>query len=101
MLSEAHGLIQLTLIAELGHISKNCKEEREERTVRPEVKCMNCQELGHRARDCKQERFDPFACKNCKKHGHTSRDCPEPRSAEGVECRRCHESKFKWQPFST
>ncbi|OJD34609.1 zinc knuckle transcription factor [Diplodia corticola] len=76
---------------ELGHIRKNCDQEREEPAGRPEVKCMVCQELGHRARDCKQERPDPYACRNCKQHGHTSRDCPEPRSAEGVECRKCHE----------
>lgn len=53
---------------------------------------MVCSEVGHRARDCKQERVDQYACRNCKKHGHSSRDCPEPRSAENVECRKCHES---------
>lgn len=25
--------------------------------------------------------------------GHRSSDCTEPRSAEGVECKKCHEGK--------
>jgi hypothetical protein len=26
--------------------------------------------------------------------GHSSKECPEPRSAEGVECKKCGESMF-------
>jgi hypothetical protein len=81
----------LTRFLELGHIAKSCKMEPEERE-RVEVKCCICNENGHRARDCKQERVDRFACRNCKKPGHQSNECPEPRSAEGVECKRCNES---------
>ncbi len=28
-----------------------------------------------------------------RKSGHQSNECPEPRSAEGVECKRCSEGK--------
>lgn len=37
----------------LGHISKNCDEEKMEPTERAVVKCYNCDEEGHRVRDCK------------------------------------------------
>ena len=77
-----------------------------------QVKCVNCEEIGHRARDCPIERKDKFACRNCKyvfpsdnivggcyltirrQSGHNAAECTEPRSAEGVECRKCNESKF-------
>ena len=49
----------------LGHISKHCTEEREERE-QVQIKCIICEEIGHRARDCKQPRVDPNACRNCK-----------------------------------
>lgn len=38
-------------------------------------------------------RQDKFACRNCHQSGHTAKECPEPRSAEGVECKKCGESK--------
>lgn len=90
----------------LGHIQRSCPEERQERTDKAEVKCYNCDEVGHRVRDCKSfetflypenklihypgptERPDKFACRNCGNSGHGSKECPEPRSAEGVECKR-------------
>jgi predicted SprT family Zn-dependent metalloprotease len=37
-------------------------------------------------------RPDKFACRNCKQSGHSSKECTEPRSAEGVECKKCNES---------
>jgi hypothetical protein len=37
-------------------------------------------------------RQDKFACRNCHQPGHTAKECPEPRSAEGVECKKCGES---------
>jgi hypothetical protein len=58
----------------------------------PAVQCVYCSEEGHRARDCPKERVNPHACKNCKQEGHTAKECPEPRSAEGVECRKCNET---------
>lgn len=57
----------------------------------PAVQCVYCSEEGHRARDCPKERVNPHACKNCKQEGHNAKECPEPRSAEGVECRKCNE----------
>ncbi|KAL8833138.1 MAG: hypothetical protein Q9170_004470 [Blastenia crenularia] len=50
---------------EMGHTSKDCKEEpvaREESVL----KCFNCDEEGHRTRECKKARVDRFACRNCK-----------------------------------
>lgn len=96
---------------EMGHIMKSCKEELSV-VERVEVKCVNCKQPGHRARDCKEARVDRFACRNCgyvafalrptllphiiansrdRKGGHRSNECTEPRSAEGVECKRCNE----------
>lgn len=78
---------------ELGHIKKHCKQEiMEHEKVAPVITCVYCKEEGHRARDCPNERVNPYACKNCKKEGHKAADCPEPRSAEGVECRKCNET---------
>lgn len=77
---------------ELGHVKKHCKQEVAEReNLAPTITCVYCQEQGHRARDCPKERVNPFACKNCKQEGHKAADCTEPRSAEGVECRKCNE----------
>jgi hypothetical protein len=77
----------------LGHIRKHCKEEQvEHEATGPEIACVYCQEKGHRARDCPKERVNPHACKNCKQEGHNAKECPEPRSAEGVECRKCNET---------
>ncbi|KAH0563372.1 hypothetical protein GP486_002062 [Trichoglossum hirsutum] len=52
---------------ELGHISRNCPEERRA-PVQPEIKCVNCDEVGHRARDCPHERKREVNnnCRNCK-----------------------------------
>ena len=101
---------------ELGHTSRFCPEERIESSDRPTVACNNCGGEGHRQRDCKAPRVDKFACRNCNQSGHNSRDCEyipflivpipvsvpvpaanmsgtEPRSAEGVDCRNCGQSK--------
>ncbi|KAL8926999.1 MAG: hypothetical protein Q9208_002544 [Pyrenodesmia sp. 3 TL-2023] len=75
---------------EMGHTSKDCKEERQEFGAAA-TKCFNCDEEGHRARDCKAVRVDRFACRNCHQSGHTQAECTEPRSAEGVECKKCSE----------
>ncbi|KAL8960468.1 MAG: hypothetical protein Q9193_002837, partial [Seirophora villosa] len=75
---------------EMGHTSKDCKQERQE-FGEIAIKCFNCDEEGHRTRDCKAARVDRFACRNCKQSGHNAAECPEPRSAEGVECKRCAE----------
>jgi hypothetical protein len=86
----------ILMSVETGHPAKYCKQERMEMDAppdRPVVKCLICSEEGHRARDCTQERVDPNACRNCKKPGHRAADCPEPRSAEGVQCKRCNESE--------
>lgn len=105
----------LTRFAELGHVARACPEEASEVTDRVQVKCVNCDEIGHRVRDCPTPRVDKFACRNCKlvayssyiqgwnftanplitfrQSGHQAAECTEPRSAEGVECRKCNESK--------
>jgi hypothetical protein len=36
---------------EMGHISKNCPQEKQEKTITT-VKCYNCDGEGHRVRDC-------------------------------------------------
>lgn len=51
-------------MAELGHTSAHCKEEKTERE-KVEIKCANCGEIGHRVRDCKQKRVNKFGCRNC------------------------------------
>ena len=93
--------------AEMGHTARGCKEERVVHE-RVEVKCVNCSAVGHRARDCTEPRRDRFACRNCgyslslfkcmimlltvcRSSEHKASDCPNPRSAEGVECKRCNE----------
>lgn len=91
----------------MGHTARGCKEERAVHE-RVEVKCVNCNAVGHRARDCTEARHDRFACRNCgyaltslecmtvpltfkRASDHKASDCPNPRSAEGVECKRCNE----------
>jgi hypothetical protein len=87
---------------ELGHVRKHCKQEQAEReNTAPEIQCVYCQEVGHRARDCPKERVNPYACKNCKQEGHNAKECPEPRSAEGVECRKCNETGHFSKDVST
>lgn len=80
--------------AELGHISKNCPNERQERD-KVQISCNNCKEIGHRMRDCPEPRIEQSArtCRNCNQPGHKASDCTEPRSAENVECRSCGESE--------
>lgn len=86
------GLPLCSNCGELGHIKKHCNQEVVEREkTDPVITCVYCQEEGHRARDCPKERINPFACKNCKQTGHKAADCTEPRSAEGVECRKCNQ----------
>lgn len=48
----------------IGHISKNCDEERMEPAERAMVKCYNCDQEGHRVRDCKLQYPNPlrFSC---------------------------------------
>lgn len=53
------------VILEVGHIRKNCKEERNENVERVEIKCSNCDEVGHRVRDCKVKRKYKRGCRNC------------------------------------
>lgn len=97
----------------MGHTAKFCKEERVV-VDRVEVKCVNCKQPGHRARDCTEKRVDRFACRNCgyashsrpfreagaltgflsRSPDHRATDCPEPRSAEGVECKKCNEGSL-------
>ncbi|KAE8161535.1 hypothetical protein BDV40DRAFT_267776 [Aspergillus tamarii] len=92
---------------EMGHTARGCKEEHVVHE-RVEVKCVNCSAVGHRARDCTEPRHDRFACRNCgyglslfecmivlltvcRSSEHKAAECPNPRSAEGVECKRCNE----------
>ncbi|OAA33813.1 Zinc finger, CCHC retroviral-type [Moelleriella libera RCEF 2490] len=75
---------------ELGHVMKNCPEERREHKL-PTITCSNCSQDGHRLRDCPEPRVDKFACRNCGKSGHRANDCPEPPNLDNMECRRCGE----------
>ncbi|KAI9932844.1 hypothetical protein MW887_009096 [Aspergillus wentii] len=47
-------------------------------------------EMGHTARGCKEDRA-PIERVEVKYSDHKAADCPNPRSAEGVECKRCNE----------
>lgn len=47
------GLPKCSNCSEIGHISKNCPQEKQERSDRATVKCYNCDQEGHRVRDCK------------------------------------------------
>jgi hypothetical protein len=60
-----NGMSLCTNCREVGHISKNCPQEKEERTDKPVIQCFNCSEVGHRFRDCKADRKDKYGCKNC------------------------------------
>ncbi|KAI0100171.1 hypothetical protein GGR51DRAFT_373706 [Nemania sp. FL0031] len=45
------GLSKCSNCSELGHISKNCPQEKMEKE-RVVITCVNCQQPGHRMRDC-------------------------------------------------
>ncbi|KAI1199634.1 hypothetical protein F5X97DRAFT_113798 [Nemania serpens] len=47
----SRGLTKCTNCSELGHIAKNCPQEKVERE-RVVIMCFNCNEPGHRVRDC-------------------------------------------------
>jgi hypothetical protein len=59
------GLPKCNNCNELGHISKQCTEEKRETNTVTVIKCYNCDGEGHRVRDCPTPRVDKFACKNC------------------------------------
>ncbi|KAJ5532710.1 hypothetical protein N7494_009262 [Penicillium frequentans] len=65
---------------EIGHIAKNCKQERTE-AERTEIKCSNCEAVGHRVRDCPEPRRSKHGCRNCGSDEHQAKECPEPRVA--------------------
>jgi hypothetical protein len=46
------GIPKCSNCEELGHVARNCSQERMENTDRAEIKCVNCDEVGHRMRDC-------------------------------------------------
>ena len=85
------GIPRCSNCEQMGHIAKNCPEERVERTDRVSVKCVNCDEEGHRARDCGKPRKDRFACRNCGGSDHKATECTEPRNMDNVECKNCGE----------
>lgn len=47
----SRGLTKCSNCSELGHIAKNCPQEKVERE-RVVIMCFNCNEPGHRVRDC-------------------------------------------------
>ena len=74
---------------QLGHTTRNCKEEKRMLEGRAVVSCALCGEEGHRVRDCTQERKPPGgpkACKVCESEDHLAKDCP---SREKRTCRNC------------
>ncbi|KAL8914060.1 MAG: hypothetical protein Q9172_007165 [Xanthocarpia lactea] len=85
------GITKCLRCKEMGHSAKACTQEQGE-IDKPSIKCAVCEEEGHQARDCTQVRVDRFACRNCKQSGHRADECTEPRSAEGVECKKCNEA---------
>jgi hypothetical protein len=42
---------------QVGHVAKNCPEEKNENLDAPRVTCSNCNEDGHRIRDCKSTTY--------------------------------------------
>lgn len=81
-------------LAELGHIMKNCPEEKREREQKVAITCANCNNEGHRARDCPEPRKASRGkgCRNCGQEGHISKECPEPPNPDNVECKNCNKS---------
>lgn len=49
---------------EVGHVAKNCPEEKNENADGPRVTCRNCNETGHRVRDCELPLIQDFGSKN-------------------------------------
>ncbi|KAI6883293.1 hypothetical protein KC360_g5564 [Hortaea werneckii] len=76
---------------QLGHISKNCPEEKREREQKTAITCANCNNEGHRARDCPEPRKTGRGkgCRNCGQEGHISKECPKPPNLDNVECKNC------------
>lgn len=61
----------------LGHIRKDCPEDKRE-FEGAKVICALCDQEGHRVRDCKEERKKeraPRTCKHCGDEGHIAKDC--------------------------
>ncbi|QUC23106.1 uncharacterized protein UV8b_07347 [Ustilaginoidea virens] len=85
------GLRRCNNCGEVGHLSKACTQEREEKKTQPAITCHNCGADGHRVRDCPEPRVDKFACRNCGKSGHRASDCEEPPNLDNMECRKCGE----------
>ncbi|EME83300.1 uncharacterized protein MYCFIDRAFT_136456, partial [Pseudocercospora fijiensis CIRAD86] len=74
---------------QLGHIAKNCEQEKQEPAGKVVITCAVCNAEGHRARDCTQERkSDKRGCKNCGSEDHMVKECPT--KAPDV-CRNCGE----------
>lgn len=76
---------------EIGHISKNCEQEKNEAS-KIIIACANCSNEGHRARDCVEPRKSgKKGCRNCGNEDHIAKDCTEPRDLSDVECKNCNE----------
>ncbi|KAK3069636.1 hypothetical protein LTR53_011880 [Teratosphaeriaceae sp. CCFEE 6253] len=75
---------------ELGHTSRNCKEERRE-VEKAGISCQVCNTEGHRARDCTEARKVPGkkGCRNCGNPEHIAKECPEELNMDNVECKEC------------
>lgn len=67
--------------SKLGHISKNCDEEKMESTERAVVKCYNCDQEGHRVRDCKLS-FPISICKITADLCRSNSSCGQVRMQE-------------------
>lgn len=87
-------MIRTDFVAEMGHGSKQCSEEKAERASTA-IMCANCSNEGHYARDCAEPRkTGKKGCRNCGDESHIAKECPEPRNPDNVTCRNCDQGEM-------
>mmetsp|Transcript_24625 Transcript_24625/g.41888 ORF Transcript_24625/g.41888 Transcript_24625/m.41888 type:complete len:138 (+) Transcript_24625:251-664(+) len=74
---------------EVGHIARDCTNERLEGEARKVInnaraqyrRCFNCGRVGHISADCSKPAGNK-ACYNCGKEGHIAKECTEARASD-------------------